>query len=80
MSLRRRKSSACVSRGEGDLRLFEPVQVVCLESGEAHVVAAGAAVAGGTGGAGNAYFVGGVSNPVTPGRQTHGQVLLLLLS
>lgn len=49
--------------------LFEPVQVVCLESGEAHVVAAGAAVAGRAGRAGNAYFVGGISDPVTPERE-----------
>lgn len=53
----------------GDLFLFEPVQVVCLESREAHVVAAGAPVAGGAGGAGHAYFVGSFSNPVTP--ETH---------
>lgn len=45
------------------------MQVVCLESREAHVVAAGAAVAGRAGGAGYAYFVGGLSDPVTPGRQ-----------
>lgn len=49
--------------------LFEPVQVVCLESGEAHVVAAGAAVAGGAGRAGDAHFVGGLTDPVTPVRE-----------
>lgn len=57
----------------GNLCLFEPVQVVCLESREAHVVAAGAPVAGRAGRAGYAYFVGGLSNPVTPGRQKHVQ-------
>lgn len=49
----------------GNLCLFEPVQVVCLQSREAHVVAAGAPVAGRAGGAGHAYFVGSLSNPVT---------------
>lgn len=59
----RKKKKAC---------LFEPVQVVCLESGEAHVVAAGATVAGRAGRAGNAYFVGGLSNPVPPaGERSH---------
>lgn len=53
----------------GNLCLFEPVQVVCLESGEAHVVAARAPVAGRAGGAGHAYFVGGLSDPVAPERQ-----------
>lgn len=57
----------------GNLCLFEPVQVVCLESREAHVVAAGAPVAGRAGGAGHAYFVGSLSDPVTPGRQKHVQ-------
>lgn len=57
----------------GNLCLFEPVQVVCLESREAHVVAAGAPVAGGTGGAGDAYFVGSLSDPVAPGRQKREQ-------
>lgn len=51
----------------GNLCLFEPVQVVCLESGEAHVVAAGAPVAGRAGGAGHAYFVGSLSDPVALG-------------
>lgn len=46
--------------------LFEPVQVVRLEGGEAHVVAAGAAVAGGAGRAGDADLVGGLSDPVPP--------------
>lgn len=55
----------------GNLCLFEPVQVVCLESREAHVVAAGAPVAGRTGRAGHAYFVWSFSNPVTPERQKH---------
>lgn len=45
------------------------MQVVCLESGKAHVVAAGAPVAGRAGGAGHAYFVGSLSDPVTPTRQ-----------
>lgn len=49
----------------GNLCLFEPVQVVCLESGEAHVVAARAPVAGRACGAGYAYFVGSLSDPVT---------------
>lgn len=53
----------------GNLCLFEPVQVVCLESGEAHVVAARTPVAGRACGAGYAYFVGSLSDPVTPGRQ-----------
>ena len=57
----------------GNLCLFEPVQVVCLESGEAHVVAAGAPVAGRAGGAGYTYFVGSLSDPVAPGRQKHVQ-------
>lgn len=57
---------------EKNLCLFEPVQVVCLEGGEAHVVAAGAPVAGGAGGAGHAHFVGSFSDPVTPERQRLG--------
>lgn len=74
-SKRLHKSSAGVAKGEkGEEKkkkacLFEPVQVVCLESGEAHVVAAGAAIAGRAGRAGNAYFVGGFSDPVTPERE-----------
>lgn len=77
-SKRLRDSSAGVARekkGGGKKKkacLFEPVQVVCLESGEAHVVAAGAAVAGRAGRAGDAYFVGGLSNPVPPaGERSH---------
>lgn len=50
----------------GNLCLFEPVQVVCLDSWEAHVVAARASIAGRAGGAGHAYFVGSLSDPVTP--------------
>lgn len=46
--------------------LFEPVQVVRLESREAHVVAARAPVAGGAGRAGHAHFVGSFSDPVSP--------------
>lgn len=57
----------------GNLCLFEPVQVVCLQSGEAHVVAAGAAVAGRAGGAGHAHFVGSLSDPVAPERQETGE-------
>lgn len=56
----------------GNLCLFEPVQVVCLESREAHVVAAGAPVAGGAGGAGDAHFVGSLPDPVAPGGQKAG--------
>lgn len=59
----------CQFMSRGSLCLFEPVQVVCLEGGEAHVVAAGATIAGRAGGAGHTYFVGGLSNPVAPGRQ-----------
>lgn len=59
--------------------LFEPVQVVCLESGEAHVVAAGAAVAGRAGRAGNAYFVGGLSDPVAPAEEKPGSSVTILL-
>lgn len=59
--------------------LFEPVQVVCLESGEAHVVAAGAAVAGRAGRAGNAYFVGSLSDPVPPaGEKPSSSVTIVL--
>lgn len=53
----------------GNLCLFEPVQVVRLESGKAHVVAAGAPVAGRAGRAGDAYFVGSLSDPITPERK-----------
>lgn len=76
-SKRLRDSSAGVARekkggGKKKACLFEPVQVVCVESGEAHVVAAGAAVAGRAGRAGNAYFVGGLSDPVPPaGERSH---------
>lgn len=59
----------CQLMSSGGLRLFKPVQIVCLERGEAHVVAAGAAVARRAGGAGDAYFVGSLSDPVAPGRQ-----------
>ena len=48
------------------------MQVVCFEGREAHVVAAGASIAGRTGRARDTYFVGGLSYPVPPGRQkTH---------
>lgn len=63
----------------GNLFLFEPVQVVCLESREAHVVAAGAPVAGGAGGAGHAYFVGSFSNPVTPETQKRTEQMRIAL-
>lgn len=52
---------------------FEPVQVVCPQRREAHVVAARSAVAGWAGGAGHAHFVGGLSDPVAPGRQKSRQ-------
>lgn len=58
----------------GNLCLFEPVQVVCLQSRKAHVVAAGAPIAGRAGGARYTYFVWSFSNPVTPGRQKHDGV------
>ena len=59
----------CVSGGG----LFEPVQVVCVEGGKAHVVVAGPPVAWGTGRAGDAYFVRGFADPVPPGRQKNGR-------
>lgn len=52
---------------------FEPVQVVCPQRREAHVVAAGAAVAGWAGRAGHAHFVRGLSDPVAPGRERSRQ-------
>lgn len=80
-SKRLRESSAGVAREKrgGGACLFEPVQVVCLESREAHVVAAGAAVAGRAGRAGNAYFVWGLSNPVTPAREKPDSSVTIML-
>lgn len=52
---------------------FEPVQVVCPQRWEAHVVAARSAVARWAGGAGYAHLVGGLSDPVAPRRQKRRQ-------